>query len=157
MAENKKPKEIVAPYAGSPARPGKRLNSAPTDEEVVALMEAVVHPAVCSDGYLLRDGAARPHSDPAGDGRVRSGVAVAAVKSVREAVRVLHEEGMLWTSAIEAVSPRLSATHEHTAGGLVLPNPVGLFAAAADTRRSQAASLAPAIEWANHHFNRVGV
>ena len=47
MAEKKKQKKKSLPHTRAVQRDrSKRLNSAPTDEEVVAWMEAVVHPAV---------------------------------------------------------------------------------------------------------------
>lgn len=108
MAEKKKPKKKSLPHTRAVQRDrSKRLNSQPTDEEVVTWMEAVVHPAVYAqlNTYYAMELRARILTLPVMVAFVL-GMLWRQLGSVRGAVRVLHEEGLLWLSAIEEVSPQ---------------------------------------------------
>ena len=108
MAEKKKPKKNSLPHTRAIQRDrSKRTNSLSPDEEVVAWMNEIVHPAVYAqlETYYAMGLRARILTLPVMAAFVL-GMLWRQLGSVREAVRVLHEEGMLWMSAIEDVSPQ---------------------------------------------------
>lgn len=83
----------------------KRSNSLPTDEQIVQLMEEVVHPAVYAQmsTYNAMGLRARTLTLPVMLALVM-GLLWRQLGSVRETVRVLREEGLLWVTAVEKIS-----------------------------------------------------
>ena len=158
MAENKNPKKKSLPHTRAIQRDRrKRVNSHPTDEEVTAWMEAVVHPAVYAqlNAYYAMGLRARILTLPVMVAFVL-GMLWRQLGSVREAVRVLHAEGLLWVSAIEEVSPQAVLQRMNTLPAVLfyqilldcLPQ---LQARAAARQRP----LPPTIAWVNQHFSQV--
>jgi hypothetical protein len=158
MAEKKKQKKKSLPHTRAVQRDrSKRLNSAPTDEEVVAWMEAVVHPAVYAqlDNYYAMGLRTRILTLPVMTAFVL-GLLWRQLGSVREAVRVLHEEGMLWVSAIETVSPQAVLERMSTLPAVlfyqILLDCLPQLQARAQARQRP---LPPAIGWANQYFSHI--
>jgi hypothetical protein len=158
MAEKKKAKKKSMPHTRAIQRDrSKRVNSLPPDEEVTAWMEAVVHPAVYAqlETYYAMGLRARILTLPVMTAFVL-GMLWQQLGSVREAVRVLREEGMLWISAVEEVTPQAVLARMSTLPALLfyrilldcLPQ---LQARAQDRKRP----LPPAIAWAKEHFTQV--
>lgn len=85
----------------------KRPNTAPPDKAIERWLEEAVHPAALSQvAYFQRLGLrARILTLPVMVAFVM-GLIWRQLGSVREAVRVLREEGMLWVESLEAVSPQ---------------------------------------------------
>ena len=83
----------------------KRVNGIPPTEEIVKRMEEVVQPAIYARmaNYHAMGLRARILTLPVMVVFVLA-LIWQQVGSVREAVRVLHEEGMLWIDPIEKVS-----------------------------------------------------
>lgn len=158
MTEKKKPKKKSLPHTRAVQRDrSKRLNSPPTDEEVVAWMEAVVHPAVYGqlDTYYAMGLRARILTLPVMAAFVL-GLLWRQLGSVREAVRVLHEEGLLWISAVEEVSPQAVLERMSTLPA-VLFYQILLDCLPHLQTRAQARQrpLPPAIAWTNQQFSHI--
>lgn len=158
MSEKKKPKKKSLPHTRAVQRDrSKRLNSLPTDEAVVAWMEAVVHPAVYAqlDAYYAMGLRARVLTLPVMAAFVL-GLLWRQLGSVREAVRVLHEEGLLWISAVEEVSPQAVLARMSTLPAVlfyqILLDCLPQLQARAQARQRP---LPPAIAWANQHFSHI--
>jgi hypothetical protein len=110
MTEKKKtqPKKRSLPHTRAVQRDrSKRANGIPPDEVIVEWMEAVIHPAVYAqmDIYYAMGLRARILTLPVMVVFVL-GLIWRQLGSVRETVRVLHEEGMLWLTPLEGVSPQ---------------------------------------------------
>jgi len=135
----------------------KRVNSAPTDEQIEQWMEEAVQPAVYTQMELYRQMGLRA--------RVLTLVVMVAfvlnllwrqLGSVREGTRVLREEGMLWVTPLEGVSPQavlkrmghLPATLFYNILLEVIPQ---MQAQAVARQRP----LPPATSWARQHFEHI--
>ncbi len=158
MAEKKKAKKKSLPHTRAIQRDrSKRLNSQPTEEKVVAWMEAVVHPAVYAqlDTYYAMGLRARILTLPVMVAFVL-GMLWRQLGSVREAVRVLREEGMLWINAVEEVSPQAVLERMSTLPAVlfyqILLDCLPQLQTRAQVRQRP---LPPATAWANQHFSRI--
>jgi hypothetical protein len=135
----------------------KRVNSAPTDEQIEQWMEEAVQPAVYTQMELYRQMGLRA--------RVLTLVVMVAfvlnllwrqLGSVREGTRVLREEGMLWVTPLEGVSSQavlkrmghLPATLFYNILLEVIPQ---MQAQAVARQRP----LPPAVSWARQHFEHI--
>lgn len=158
MAEKKKPKKKSLPHTRAIQRDrSKRVNSRPPDEEVVAWMEATIHPAVYAqlDTYYAMGLRARILTLPVMVAFVL-GLLWRQLGSVREAVRVLHEEGMLWISAVEEVSPQAVLERMSTLPAILFYQ-ILLDCLPHLQERAQARErlLPPAVAWVQNHFTHV--
>jgi len=158
MAEKKKPKKKSLPHTRAIQRDrSKRVNSLPPDEEITAWMEAVIHPAVYAqlETYYAMGLRARILTLPVMTAFVL-GMLWRQLGSVREAVRVLREEGMLWVSAVEEVTPQAVLERMSTLPALlfhrILLDCLPQLQARAEERQRP---LPPAIAWARKHFTQV--
>lgn len=129
----------------------------PPTEEIVKQMEAVVHPAVYAqmDVYYSMGLRARVLTLPVMVAFVL-GLIWRQLGSVREAVRVLHEEGMLWIDAIEEISPQ-AVLERMTSMPAVLFYQVMMeclpqMQARAEERQRP---LPRGIAWARQHFHAI--
>jgi hypothetical protein len=133
---------------------GRRQNSAPPDEIIVAHLEAILHPATFTQMGLFRSLGLRTRAL----GLVTMVAFVVSViwrqlGSVSEAVRVLEREGLLWTQKLkvtqQSVSERLSVLPAALFKNIlheILP---------AMRARSQArlSALPEHLQWAHEHFS----
>jgi hypothetical protein len=158
MAEKKKPqsKKRSLPHTRAVQRDrSKRANGIPPDEMMVERMEAVVHPAVYAqiDIYYAMGLRARILTLPVMVAFVL-GLIWRQLGSVREAVRVLHEEGMLWLEPLEGVSPQAVLERMTTLPAVlfyrVLLECVPHMQARAEERQRP---QPPAVAWARQHFH----
>jgi len=158
MAEKKKPKKTSLPHTRAIQRDrSKRANSVPPDEEIEAWMKAVVHPAVYAQikTYQAMGLRARILTLPVMTAFVL-GMLWRQLGSVREAVRVLHEEGMLWISAIEAVSPQAVLERMSTLPAVLFYQILlDCLPALQERAQKRQRPLPPAIAWASAHFTHV--
>jgi hypothetical protein len=158
MREQKQPQKRALPHTRAiQCDRGKRVNSAPPDGEVVRWLEAAVHPAVYRQMALYRQLGLRARI-------LTLPVMVAFVLSllwrqlgsVREGVRVLGEEGMLWVAPLASVTPQamlqrlsdLPAVLFYNMLVAVLPE---LQARAVARQRP----LSPAIRWTQQSFRHI--
>lgn len=158
MTEKKKAKKKSMPHTRAIQRDrSKRANSLPPDKEIEAWMEATVHPAVYAQmkTYQAMGLRARILTLPVMTAFVL-GMLWRQLGSVREAVRVLHEEGMLWISAIEEVSPQAVLERMSTLPA-VLFYKILLDCLPPLQERAQMRQrpLPPALAWAREHFTHV--
>lgn len=158
MAEKNKPKKKSMPHTRAIQRDrSKRPNSAPPDEAVVAWMEEVVHPAVYAqlDTYYAMGLRARILTLPVMVAFML-GLLWQQLGSVREAVRVLREEGMLWVTAGENVSAQAVLERMSTLPAVlfyqILHDCLPQLQERAHRRQRP---LPPAIAWAREHFTHV--
>jgi hypothetical protein len=135
----------------------KRVNGIPPTEEIVKRMEAVVKPAVYAQisSYYAMGLRARVLTLPVMVVFVL-GLIWQQVGSVREAVRVLHEEGMLWIDPIEKVSPQAMLERMTSLPAIlfyrVLMDCLPQMQARAEERQRP---LPRAIAWARQHFHTI--
>jgi hypothetical protein len=158
MAKKKKPKKKSLPHTRAIQRDrSKRPNSMPPDEEIVAWMAEVVHPAVYAqlDTYYAMGLRARILTLPVMVAFIL-GMLWQQLGSVREAVRVLREEGMLWVTAGEEVSPQAVLERMSTLPTVlfyrILLDCLPHLQARAQQRQRP---LPPAIAWAREQFTQV--
>lgn len=160
MAENKKQqsKKRSLPHTRAVQRDrSKRANGLPPDEKMIERMEAVIHPAVYAqmDLYYAMGLRARILTLPVMVVFVL-GLIWRQLGSVREAVRVLHEEGMLWLEPLEGVSPQAVLERMTTLPAVlfyrVLLECIPLMQARAKVRQRP---LPPALAWAQQHFHTI--
>lgn len=120
-------------------------------------MEAVVHPAVYAqlETYYAMGLRARILTLPVMTAFVL-GLLWRQVGSVREAVRILHEEGMLWVSAVEKVTPQAVLERMSTLPALLFHRILLDCLPQLQTRaQERQRPLPPAIAWAREHFTQV--
>jgi hypothetical protein len=160
MAENKKPqpKKRSLPHTRAVQRDrSKRANGIPPDEVLIEQMEAVIHPAVYAqmDIYYAMGLRVRILTLPVMVAFVL-GLIWRQLGSVREAVRVLHEEGMLWLEPLEGVSPQAVLERMTSLPAVlfyrVLLECVPQMQARAEARQRP---LPPAVAWARQHFQAI--
>ena len=158
MAEKKKPKKKSLPHTRAIQRDrSKRVNSRPPAEEVVAWMEAVIHPAVYAqlDAYYAMGLRARILTLPVMTAFVL-GMLWRQLGSVREAVRVLHEEGLLWISAVEEVSPQaVLARMSSLPAVLFYQILLDCLPQLQERAQRRQRSLPPALAWGEQHFSHI--
>jgi hypothetical protein len=158
MAEKKKPKKSSLPHTRAIQRDrSKRLNSMPPDEEVVARMEEVIHPAVYAqlDSYYAMGLRARILTLPVMVAFIL-GMLWQQLGSVREGVRVLREEGMLWVTAGEAVSPQAVLERMSTLPAVLFYRILlDCLPQLQERAHQRQRPLPPAIAWARGHFTQV--
>lgn len=158
MTEKKNPTKRSLPHTRAIQRDrSKRPNSAPPDSEVVQWLEEAVHPAIYTQMALYREMGLRARI-------LTLPVMVAFVLallwrqlgSVREGVRVLKEEGLLWGEVEEEVSPqamlqRLSSLPPVLFYNILLEVLPQMQARAIARQRP----LPPAVAWASQHFAHI--
>lgn len=158
MAEKKKPKKNSLPHTRAIQRDrSKRANSLPPDEEVVAWMNDIVHPAVYAqlETYQAMGLRARILTLPVMAAFVL-GMLWQHLGSVREAVRVLREEGMLWMSAVEDVSPQAVLERMSTLPAVLFYQILlDCLPALQERGRLRQRPQPPAIAWAQPHFSHI--
>jgi hypothetical protein len=158
MREPKKTKTKSLPHTRAVQRDrSKRATGMPPDEAWVEQMEAVVHPAVYGQMDLYRAMGLRTRilSLPVMVALVL-GMLWRQIGSVREAVRVLHDEGMLWMDPIEGVTVQALLTRMSCL-------PADLFYRVLmdclPTMRSRAQArqrpVPRAVAWAQQHFHTI--
>ena len=132
----------------------KRPNAAPPDEVTEQWLEEAIHPAALSQvAYFQQLGLrARTLTLPVMVAFVVS-VIWRQLGSVREAVRVLREEGMLWIEPLEAVSPQAMLERFNTLPAKLFYNVMQeimprMQQKAAERKRP----LPPAVAYARVHF-----
>jgi len=158
MAKNKKPqsRKRSMPHTRAVQRDrSKRANGIPPDEVMIDRMEAVIHPAVYAQMavYYAMGLRARILTLPVMVAFVL-GLIWRQLGSVREAVRVLHEEGLLWLEPLEGVSPQAVIERMTTLPAVlfyrVLLECIPPMQARAGERQRP---LPPAVAWARQHFH----
>lgn len=158
MAEKKKPKKKSLPHTRAIQRDrSKRANSLPPEEEVVAWMEATVHPAVYAQlsTYQAMGLRARILTLPVMVAFVL-GMLWRQLGSVREAVRVLREEGMLWVSAVEKVTPQAVLERMGTLPAVLFYRILlDCLPHLQERAQQRERPLPPATAWAKQHFNYI--
>jgi hypothetical protein len=129
----------------------------PPDEKVIEWMESVIHPAVYGQLELYHKMGLRTRilSLPVMVAFVL-GMLWRHLGSVREGVRVMREEGMLWMEAVESVSPqamlqRMSHLPAELFRRILLECQPEMQRRAEERTRP----LPAAIEWGRHHFKAV--
>lgn len=129
----------------------------PPDEKVLEWMESVVHPAVYGQLATYHEMGLRTRilSLPVMVAFVL-GMLWRHLGSVREGVRVMREEGMLWQDAIESVSPQAMLQRMSHLPAELLRN-ILLECQPEMQRRAHERTrpLPAAIEWSRHHFKSV--
>ena len=158
MAEKKKPKKNSLPHTRAIQRDrSKRGNSLPPDEEIVTWMEEVVHPAVYAqlNTYYAMGLRARILTLPVMVAFIL-GMLWQQVGSVREAVRILREEGMLWVTAGEEVSPQAVLERMSTLPAVLFYRILlDCLPQLQERAQQRQRPLPPAIAWAREHFSQV--
>ncbi len=158
MAEKKKPKKNSLPHTRAIQRDrSKRANSLPPDEAVVAWMNEIVHPAVYAqiETYYAMGLRTRILTLPVMAAFVL-GMLWQHLGSVREAVRVLREEGMLWMSAIEGVSAQAVLERMSTLPSVLFYQILlDCLPALQERGRLRQRPQPPAIAWAQQHFSHI--
>jgi hypothetical protein len=156
--ESKKQRKRAQPHTRAIQRDrSKRSNSAPPDEQIEQWLEEAVHPAVYNQMALYRQLGLRERV-------LTLPVMVAFVMSllwrqlgsVREGVRVLREEGMLWVTPLEQVTPqamlhRLSQLPASLFYNVLIEVLPQLAARAAQRQRP----LPPAVAFAQQYFAHI--
>jgi hypothetical protein len=158
MAEKKEPKKKSLPHTRAIQRDrSKHVNSRPPDEEVVAWLEATVHPAVYAqmDAYYAMGLRARILTLPVMVAFVL-GLLWRQLGSVREAVRVLHEEGMLWISAVAEVSPQAVLERMSSLPAMLFYQILlECLPQLQERAHARERPLPPAVAWARRHFTYI--
>lgn len=135
----------------------KRSNSLPTDEQIVQWAEEIIHPAVYAQisTYYAMGLRARILTLP---------VMVALVMvllwrqlgSVREAVRVLREEGFLWVTAIENISHQAVLERMTTLPAILFYNIlVESLPHLHERALARTRPLPPAVAWSKEQFEHI--
>jgi len=158
MSENKEPKKKSVRHTRAVQRDrSKRVTGMPPDESLVEQMELVVHPAVYGqlDMYRALGLRTRILTLPVMVGFML-GLLWRQIGSVREAVRVLHDEGMLWIEPIEEITVQaMLARMNHMPAELfrrVLMDCLPTMQSRAQARQRP---LPKAMQWARQHFDRI--
>lgn len=129
----------------------------PPDEGLVEQMEAVVHPAVYGqmDLYRAMGLRARILSLPVMVALVL-GMLWRQIGSVRETVRVLHDEGMLWLEPIESISVQALLTRMSRLPAELFYRVLMDCLSAMHERAQARQRLQPrAVAWAQQHFHTI--
>lgn len=158
MTEPKKPKKQSLPHTRAVQRDrSKRANGMPPDEVLVEQMAAVIHPAVYTqmELYYAMGLRARVLTLPVMMALLL-GLLWQQVGSVREAVRILHKEGMLWIEPIEGLSAQALLERMSTLPAVlfsrVLLDCLPQMQARAEQRQRP---LPAAVAWAKQHFHSI--
>jgi hypothetical protein len=158
MSEKKKQRKRSLPHTRAVQRDrSKRVNSAPTDEQLEQWLEEAVHPAVYTQMAIYRQMGLRA--------RVLTLVVMVAfvlnllwrqLGSVREGTRLLREEGMLWVTPLEGVSPQAVLKRMGNLPAVLFYNilleVMPQMQARAEARQRP---LPPAVSWAQPHFEDI--
>jgi hypothetical protein len=157
MAEKKKPKKKSLPHTRAIQRDrSKRPNSLPPDEEIVAWLEEIVHPAVYAQlsSYYAMGLRARILTLPVMVAFVL-GMLWQQLGSVREAVRVMREEGLLWVTAGEEVSPQAVLERMSTLPAILFYQILlDCLPQLQERAQQRQRPLPPAMAWARVHFKQ---
>jgi hypothetical protein len=158
MTEPKKTKKKSLPHTGAVQRDrSKRATGMPPDEVLVEQMETVVHPGVYGqmDLYRAMGLRARILTLPVMVAFVL-GLLWRQIGSVREAVRVLHDEGMLWIEPIEGVSVQALLTRMSRLPAELFYRVLMDCLPAMHTRAQERQRPGPrAVAWAQQHFHTI--
>jgi hypothetical protein len=135
----------------------KRPNAAPPDEVIEKWLEEAIHPAALSQAaYFQRLGLrGRTLTLPVMVAFIVS-LIWRQLGSVREAVRVLREEGMLWVTPLEAISPQAMLERFNTLPAAlfyeVMQEILPQMQQKAEKRKRP---LPPAVAYARAHFEHI--
>lgn len=158
MSEDRKPKKQSLPHTRAVQRDRtKRATGMPPDEVLVEQMAAVIHPAVYAqmDAYYAMGLRARILTLPVMVA-LMLGLLWQQLGSVREAVRVLHKEGMLWVEPLEGVTAQALLERMSTLPAVlfwrVLVDCLPQMQARARQRQRP---LPPAVAWARRQFHSI--
>jgi hypothetical protein len=158
MTEPKKTKKKSLPHTRAVQRDrSKRATGMPPDEVLVEQMETVVHPGVYGqmDLYRAMGLRARILTLPVMVAFVL-GLLWRQIGSVREAVRVLHDEGMLWIEPIEGVSVQALLTRMSRLPAELFYRVLMDCLPAMHTRAQERQRPGPrAVAWAQQHFHTI--
>ncbi len=156
MAEHKKPKKQSLPHTRAVQRDRtKRATGIPPDEVLVEQMAAVIHPAVYAqmDVYYAMGLRARILTLPVMVA-LMGGLLWPQLGSVREAVRVLHKEGMLWVEPLEGVTAQALLDRMSTLPAVLFSRVLMDCLPEMQARAQQRPRpLPPAVAWAKQHFH----
>jgi hypothetical protein len=155
--KNDKPKKSSVRHTRAIQRDqSKRQNAAPPDEQIQALLQEVIQPATWAQVAHFQQLGLRQRL-------LTLPVMVAFVLSllwrhlgsVREGVRVLHQEGMLWTAPL-SVSPQAMLERMRTLPPALFERILEAVLPVMQARWTQRQRpLAPALTWACQHFTAV--
>lgn len=129
----------------------------PPDEEVVKWMDELIHPAVYAqlDSYYAMGLRARILTLPVMVAFVL-GLLWQQLGSVREGVRVLREEGMLWMSAVESISAQATLERMSTLPAVLFYQILlDCLPRLQERAQQRQRPLPPAIEWGQKHFDQI--
>lgn len=157
MSEKSKPKKSSVRHTRAIARDRtKRPNSAPPDEQIQARLTELIHPATYAQVATF-------HAMGLRERILTLPVMMAFVLSliwrhlgsVSEAVRVLQEEGMLWTSPQQVTQPAVEQRLRCLPPLLFQRVLLELLPRLQARWQGRKRPVAPAVQWAQRHFTAV--
>ena len=157
MSEKSKPKKNSVRHTRAIQRDrSKRPNSAPPDKQIEARLTELIHPATYAQVAAF-------HAMGLRERILTLPVMMAFVLSliwrhlgsVSEAVRVLREEGLLWTSPREVTQSAVEQRLRGLPPVLFQRVLLDLLPRMQERWRTRKRPVAPALEWAERHFTAV--
>jgi len=158
MSENKKERKRSMPHTRAIQRDrSKRVNSPPSDEKIEQWLAEAVKPAVYTQMALYRQMGLRE--------RVLTLVVMVSfvmsllwrqIGSVREGVRLLREEGLMWVEPVEDVTPQAMLQRLASLPASLFYNILVEVIPQMQARgESRQRPLPPAVAWAQQHFSHI--
>jgi hypothetical protein len=157
MSEKSKPKKSSVRHTRAIQRDrSKRPNSAPPDEQIEARLAELIHPATYAQVATF-------HALGLRERILTLPVMMAFVLSliwrhlgsVSEAVRVLQEEGMLWTSPQQVTQPAVEQRLRSLPPLLFQQVLLDLLPQMQQRWHNRKRPIAPAMQWAQRHFTAI--